>query len=134
MQESEIYDSQIEVFKCVRYIYSEGVIPLKEFSPRTSDSPEEVEPVNGAIGFDFVSLIYFDFEGRSLRHIVGEAETYYWGQEINRDELAELPGTEFVLERTSTERFLLSSWGGIIPLKDYEYGITPNMLQAPSQS
>lgn len=132
VQESEIYESQIEVFKCVRYIYPEGVIPIKDFAPRQGENPGDVEPVNGAIGFDFVSLIYFDFEDRRLRHIVGEAETYYWGQELSRDELADLPGTDFVLERISTERFLLGSWGGIVPLKDFEHGITPNLIQAPS--
>lgn len=76
--EPEKFRTELEVYKCVRYIYLDSVVPIKDFVDRKSDNPADVEPVNGAFGFDFISIIYFDFEGRTLRHILGEAETYYW--------------------------------------------------------
>jgi len=124
--EPELFRTELEVHKCVRYIYLDSVVPIKEFVDRKTDSPADVEPVNGAFGFDFISVIYFDFEGRTLRHILGEAETYYWGQELSREELETIPDMGGVLRRTDTERFLLSSWGGIIPLKAHEFAIAPD--------
>jgi hypothetical protein len=124
--EPEIFRTELEVHKCVRYIYLDSVVPIKDFADRKSDNPADVEPVNGAVGFDFISVIYFDFEGRTLRHILGEAETYYWGQELSREELETMPDMSEVLRRTESQRFLLSSWGGIIPLKGHEFAIAPD--------
>jgi hypothetical protein len=128
--EPEIFRTELEVHKCVRYIYLDSVVPFKDFADRKSDNPTDVEPVNGAVGFDFISVIYFDFEGRTLRHILGEAETFYWGQELSREELETMSDMGAVLRKTDAERFLLSSWGGIIPLKAHEFAIAPNFSEA----
>lgn len=124
--EPEFFDTELEVHKCVRYIYLDCVVPIKDFADRMSDNPADVVPVNGAVGFYFVSVIYFDFKGGTLRHILGEAEKYYWGQELSREEIESMPDMGGVLRRTESQRFLLSSWGGIIPLKAHEFAIAPD--------
>ena len=124
----KLISTELEVHDCIRYIYLDSAVPIKDFEDRLSNNPEDVEPASGAIGFDFISMIYFDYDGRTLRHILGEAETYYWGQEISREEIESMPDMESVLRRSTSERFLLSSWGGIMPLKDHEFAITPKFI------
>ena len=118
---------EAEVHQCVRFIYPHGVVPVTMFGIRSSCVPSEVEPVPGAIGFDFVSLIYFDIGNGVLRHVSAEAETYYWGQEVTREELDDMPDGvgEAVSQWSTAERFLLGSWGGLIPLNDHEFAVSP---------
>lgn len=122
---SENVTMHAEVQRAVRYIYPDGTIPVKDlvdFDFESGLGVDDVPQVSGAVGFDFVHLIYFDFRGRTLRHLLGEAETYYWGVELDETDL-EAAG---IPTRNRTGRSVLTTLGAIIPLRDHEFVISPS--------
>jgi len=124
---SERITVEIETSTHVRYHYLDGVVPhpeLAEIAEESFADPDAVAQVPGATSFDFVTVILFPFEGRVLRHVLAEPETYFWGTEVTRDELADAGYPE---ARTTSHRFVLTTSGAIIPLRDHESVISPEV-------
>jgi hypothetical protein len=123
-----------EVHEAIRYIYPEQAVPIKQMVSAITKDPTRVRPIFGAIGFDFIRLVYFEIDnGDMLRHIVAEPETYYWGDEISIEEALLMNGLEEIDEVTNYERFVYTSWGAFIPLKSNELVLPyPELPELPA--
>jgi hypothetical protein len=127
---SELY----EVHEAIRYIYPEQAVPVKQIVSAPTKDPYKVRPIFGAIGFDFIRLVFFEIDtGEMLRHIVAEPETYYWGDEISLEEALLMKDLEEIDEVSNCERFVYTSWGAFIPLKDNEMALPyPELPELPA--
>jgi hypothetical protein len=117
-----------------RYIYLGGVVPGAHTLVVRERNPAAVEWEPGSIGFDFTTIYRFVCEGDLVfQHLVHDEETYYWGRELSLDEVTRTPSYRRLLEEASPVRFVLTEWGGVLPLKDWEIAIPrPEMFELPS--
>ncbi len=123
---SETITIQAEIQKAVRYVYPAEAIPVKQFEDFDFESKfnlEDVPQASGAVGFDFVRIVYFELDSRTLRHVVAEAETYFWGTELSDEDL-EAAG---IRRSRHTDRYVLNSSGAVIPLRDHEFVVSPKI-------
>lgn len=123
-----------EVSYAIRYIYPGGTIPLVRTLEADTNNPFEVLPVHGATAFDFIRIFSFEIEdGDVIEHTQAEDETYYWGIELSIDDIEGFQDFPEISELTSYERFVLTYWGGYVPLKENEVVIPyPKFYELPA--
>ncbi len=126
-------DPIVEINLGARYLYTGMVMPLKGFVIVNSGDPCAVAYQNGAIGFDFVKLIeVFLDTGEIASKFLAEEDTYYWGQELELADLEESDDYETMCDLTDATRFVLTSWGALIPLSSADHAIPyPAALELP---
>ena len=123
----------MNVSQAARYIYPGAVLPCKPYSLVEVFDPLTVSYQLGTIGFDFIKLVEFEFEpGELLQHTLTRPETYYWGTEIDLDDLADSPYLDTIEDLVETNRFVMTSWGALIPLFEDDIAIPyPSIVELP---
>ena len=123
-----------EVHDAIRFIYPEQAVPVKQIVVSNTKDPYKIRPIFGAIGFDFIRLVYFEIDsGEMLRHIIADAETYYWGEEFSIEEMLLMEGLDKIDEISSSERFVYTSSGAFLPLRENELALPyPELPELPA--
>ncbi len=123
----------VSIRQSARYVYPGAVVPIKSHVNVLHFDPQLVPYQNGAIGFDFMKLVKVRLKtGEVFRHALPIPGTYYWGQEINIDDLEDSPDLASIEKETTLDRFVLTSWGGLIPLQvDDEAVPYPQFAEIP---
>jgi len=123
-----------KAFNAIRFMYPDRALPVKSIVLSENKDPLRVRSIFGSIGFDFVRIIEFEVDdGTILHHFVAEPDTYYWGQEMSLQDLAAVDGLDGIEGITSNDRFVLTSWGALIPLESYEIVIPyPEVEELPA--
>ncbi len=118
----------------VRYLYPSMVMPVRAYEFVDTDNPYDVAYQNGAVCFDFGKLIEIFLDtGEVVSKFLAEADTYYWGQELALEDMEYIEDYEVFRNLTDATRFVLTSWGALIPLSSGDHAIPyPNALELPS--
>lgn len=124
---------KMQVYRAVRYIYPDCVVPGKVFVVMNSTDPGLVPYQLGSIGFSFAKVMEFELpNGEKVDHIRIQDLVYYWGQEVDLNDLRDSPDCSNIMENSDAERFCITSWGGLIPLYDDEAVVDyPRLLEDP---
>ncbi len=123
----------INISRAARYIYPGSVLPCKPYSLIDLFDTNTVPYQMGSIGFDFIRLVEFEIEpGEVLQHALTRPETYYWGTEIDLDDLSDSPYLETIEELVETNRFVITCWGALIPLFEDDIVVPyPTVIELP---
>jgi hypothetical protein len=118
----------------IRYLYPAAVFPLLRTIETDTKNPFDINPVFGAIDFDFLRVFEFRIgEDEIVDYHLADPETYYWGLELSADEISSFAGFPDITEFSDAERFALTVWGGYIPLRDNEIVIPyPEFQELPA--
>ncbi len=120
--------AEVSVVLVVRYQYLPAVLPALDYFIVDDRKPEAVQCQGGAVSFDYVEINTVAREdGTEFTHLSPDPETYYWGQELSKEDVQTLPGYEETIALVTSERFVLTSWGGIIPLNNEQDIVLPDV-------
>ncbi len=116
-----------------RYIYPTGVLSRVDAIVTAGRDPLGVKHQQGAIGFDFTEIYTFICpDDKVVTHNSHDKGTFYWGQELTKDDLRDIPAYARAVDQTFCERFVLTDWGAIYPLNDNDLVISyPDAFTLP---
>ena len=125
--------NSINISQAARYIYPGSVLPCKPYCLIDLFDPSTVPYQMGSIGFDFIKLVEFEIEpGEVLQHALTLPETYYWGIEVDLNDLSNSPYIETIEDLVETNRFVMTSWGALIPLFEDDIVVPyPTVIELP---